>query len=108
MRPKIVWTIFRKEITETLRDRRTLLMMIGLPVLLYPLMMIGLTKLQESQSVAQEARASKIAVWGTPPAALLDWLKTTNSLTLESWAGIPESLRREFEAGAIRPPAARC
>ena len=37
MRPHILWTIFRKELTEALRDRVTLLVMIGLPLLIYPL-----------------------------------------------------------------------
>ena len=31
MRPAIILTIFRKELVETLRDRRTLFMMVGLP-----------------------------------------------------------------------------
>jgi len=32
----IFWTLLRKELTDSLRDRRTLLMMLLLPVLLYP------------------------------------------------------------------------
>ena len=35
MRPHILWTIFRKEIREALRDRRTLTVMVLIPVLLY-------------------------------------------------------------------------
>ena len=49
MRFRIVLDIVRKELTETLRDRRTLMMMIALPVLIYPLLMIGFSKLQVSQ-----------------------------------------------------------
>jgi sodium transport system permease protein len=105
MRPRIVWTIFRKEITETLRDRRTLLMMIGLPVLLYPLMMIGLTKLQRSHTEAQEARASKVAVWGEVETELSDWLGGTNMLSVLPWGAAPENLREKFEAGKISPPS---
>ena len=40
MRPRIIWTIFRKEITEALRDRITLLVLVGLPLLIYPLMFL--------------------------------------------------------------------
>jgi sodium transport system permease protein len=104
MRFRTVWIIFRKEITETLRDRRTLLMMVGLPILLYPLMMIGLTKLQQAHSEAQEARTSKVAVWGEMEPALLEWLQRTNILAVEPWSGAPESLRRELAAGAFKPP----
>ena len=74
MRPRIAWTIFRKELTETLRDRRTLFMMIVLPILLYPMMIIAVTWFQESQAETQEERASTVAVWGEPPAALASGL----------------------------------
>ena len=36
MRPRIVWTIFAKELVDTLRDRRTLFAMFVVPILLYP------------------------------------------------------------------------
>lgn len=104
MRLPVVWTIYRKEITEALRDRVTLLVVIGLPMLLYPLLFIGITKVQKTQEVAEDKRASKIAVWGAAPAPLLDWLKRTNTLALESWGGLPDSLRRDFEAGKFQPP----
>ena len=35
MRSAAWWIVFRKELRETLRDRRTLLMMIVVPVLLF-------------------------------------------------------------------------
>src|SRR5690606_30789976 len=34
------WTVARKEMRETLRDWRTLLMMVGVPVLLYPALLV--------------------------------------------------------------------
>ncbi|MBI4603331.1 MAG: CPBP family intramembrane metalloprotease [Planctomycetes bacterium] len=36
------WLVFRKEIVETLRDRRTLALAVGVPVLLYPLLAASL------------------------------------------------------------------
>ena len=104
MRLPFVWTIYRKEITEALRDRVTLLMVIGLPMLLYPLLFIGITKVQKTQAATEDKRASKIAVWGAAPAPLLDWLKRTNTLALESWSGMTDPLRREFESGKFPPP----
>lgn len=104
MRLPVVWTIYRKELTEALRDRITLLMVIGLPMLLYPLLFIGITKVQKTQEATEDKRASKIAVWGAAPAPLLDWLKRTNTLALESWRGMPEPLRRDFESGKFPPP----
>ncbi len=102
MRPRIIWTIFRKEITDTLRDWLTLLVVIVLPLLLYPLLVIGMGKLAEMQAEQQEARVSKIAVWGEA-AEVSAWLKPTNSLSLEPWTGAPDSIRRELAAGKVQP-----
>lgn len=106
MRLRIIATIFRKEITEALRDRLTLMVVVVLPLLIYPLMILGMSKLRESQELAQEERPSQIAVWGQAPAELIDWLKRTNALVLEDWKGAPESLRSELEAGTLQPPIA--
>ena len=72
MRARIVWTIFRKEITEALRDRLTLAVVIGLPILLYPLMILGLSKIVKTQAATEEERASVVAVWGDAPAVSLE------------------------------------
>jgi sodium transport system permease protein len=106
MRPHIIATIFRKEIREALRDRLTVIVVLLLPLLIYPLMLIGMSKLRESQELAQEERPSQIAIWGIAPGELVGWLKRTNSLALENWKGAPESLRTELEAGKLEPPAA--
>ena len=106
MRPHIVQTIFRKELVETLRDRRTLLMMVGLPVLLYPLLLIGFSKLQESESEAREERTSRVAVWGQAPADLLAQVRGERGVTLLLWAGAPSDLRGELEAGRLQAPLA--
>ncbi len=103
MRPRIIWTIFRKEITETLRDRRTLLMMIGLPLLLYPLMIIGVGKLAESQEEAQEARSSRVALWGETVPKLIGELQRSDSFTVEYWTGMSSALRSDLEAGKLQP-----
>lgn len=43
MRWSNVRTIFRREVIDQLRDRRTLFMILGLPLLLYPILGIGMT-----------------------------------------------------------------
>ena len=55
MRFSIVRTILVKELRETLRDRRTLLLTVGLPVLLYPLAILAFTRIAESGEDAIEA-----------------------------------------------------
>jgi sodium transport system permease protein len=104
MRPGIVWAIFRKEITDMLRDRLTLLVVIALPVLVYPLLILGITKVTESQTATIEAQASKVAVWGEAPSALTAWLERTNTLSLESWRGAPQNVRDGLASGVLDPP----
>ncbi len=104
MRGAIVWTIFRKELIDSLRDRRTLIMMVGLPLLLYPLLILGVAKLQESQMEASEARKSKVALWGTVPDGLRQRLEQHPKLEVTVWSGAPEAIRRDLEAGLVSPP----
>jgi len=105
MRLAIVWTIVRKELTETLRDRRTIMMMIALPVLLYPLLMMGFTKLQVSQREATASRASRVAVWGTAPPGLLAVLSDEGRIVVEAAAAPPEAIRAGLASGALHRPA---
>ncbi len=103
MRVAIVLSILRKELKETLRDRRTLLMMIGLPVLVYPLLMVGLSRLQESQTEASEARASSIAIWGTAPASLAAHLGEARHLQTQPWAASSDAVRAAIDNGSAQP-----
>ena len=45
MNTKIITTVYRKEMLDLLRDRRTILSMIALPVLVFPLLFAVMTKL---------------------------------------------------------------
>jgi sodium transport system permease protein len=107
MRPHIIAIIFRKEVTEFLRDRVTLFAVVGLPLLLYPLGMLLLGPLLEAKITALQAPppVSTVAVWGTGAEALIHWLAATNKFyKLELGKGLPASLRREMEAGRWEPP----
>ena len=104
MRFHIIWTIFCKEITESLRDRLTLAVVIGLPLLVYPLLILGLTKLQKVHAEAEEDRISRVALWGEGTATLLGDLQRTNSLSTTNWGGASEALQMEFRAGKFQPP----
>jgi len=105
MRLHIIWIIFRKEITEALRDRLTLAAVIGLPLLLYPLMILGMTKVQKAHIESEDERVSQVAVWGDSPMALFTALQTTTNLNLTNWAGAGEPLQADFRAGNFQPAA---
>lgn len=50
---KKILTLFQKEILDIIRDKKTLIMMILVPVLLYPLLMIGMTVVISTISSSQ-------------------------------------------------------
>jgi sodium transport system permease protein len=55
----MIFTIFKKELKETLRDRRTLLMMIVIPVLIIPVILnisVGLMSNVEKEAASKEMR----------------------------------------------------
>ncbi len=58
----ILLTIFRKELVDTIRDRRTLFMMIIFPLFLVPVMMLLATKLQTSQMKKAEEKIIRIGI----------------------------------------------
>jgi len=105
MRWHIIWTIFRKELTEALRDRITLVVLIGLPMLIYPVAIFSAMQMGKRQSAVEDRRVFKVAVWGVGAQGVFDWMRpATNRLTLERWLAIPSSLRQEFEAGRVHLP----
>ncbi len=59
-----VATIFKKEITDTLRDRRTLIFMLLVPLVAIPGLMMGMSKLMISQISRVEQESSRVAVIG--------------------------------------------
>ncbi len=101
MRLQIVWTIFRKEITEALRDRLTLLVMVGLPILIYPLVVTLLGRIQKTHEATEDKRISQVTVWGEAN-AVTEFLRQTNMINMEMWKDIPEELRRAFETGELK------
>ncbi|MCO5171266.1 MAG: ABC transporter permease subunit [Planctomycetes bacterium] len=101
MRPTLVWAVFTKELTETLRDRRSLFMLVVLPVLLYPMLLLGFTRVVKTQTAAREARQSVVAVWGPAPG---DRRAGREALDARPGAGLPPALARDLADGALAPP----
>ena len=59
---KIIVAIFKKELTDVLRDRRTLFFMIVIPVIVMPLILIGSIKFQEYQSKKSDEKVLNIGL----------------------------------------------
>ncbi len=62
MNLKKVLTIYKKEMLDLLRDRRTIIASIVIPIVLYPLIMIGFTSLASRQEIKLEEQKSIIYI----------------------------------------------
>lgn len=58
---KIIRTLVLKEIRDILRDKKTLIMMVAIPLLLYPLMIIGMALVMSSVVKSQADQVYRVA-----------------------------------------------
>ncbi|WP_117879936.1 ABC transporter permease [Aureibaculum luteum] len=63
---KTIFTVIKKELTDTLRDRKTLISAILLPALAMPLIILGVTKLQKNLMDKEQSKQLKVALIGAP------------------------------------------
>ena len=88
------WVVFLKEMRETLRDRRTLLVMIAVPVLLYPLLLIASEQMLLVGMRNLEADRAPVAVVGEPTNELLTLVDSSGTLRRVPISGDPEAKNR--------------
>jgi sodium transport system permease protein len=62
MRPRIIKIVFLKELREMLRDRRSLAIMFGIPLVLYPLLTVLIGSIGVSKKKELTERPAKVAV----------------------------------------------
>ena len=62
MRLSIVLVILKREMIDLLRDRRTLISMILLPLVAFPLIGLGISKFVEMTGKKSEAEATRVGV----------------------------------------------
>ncbi len=66
MRTKIIKQIFKKEMIDILRDKKTIFMMIILPLLLYPILMVGASSIMSMSINKMEQTTVNIAFNNNP------------------------------------------
>ncbi len=79
MNYRIIKTILCKELLETLRDKRTLFAMIGLPIILYPAVFLIMTQVTIVQQSKLDAQRSRISLVGPDAGLVSNWLTQANS-----------------------------
>ena len=80
MKARIVRTIFFKELLDTFRDRRTLIAMVGVPVVLYPALFILATQATLIQQSRMEKTRAKVAVTGEDASRIVGWLEAEEKI----------------------------
>ncbi len=102
--PLRVWSIYRKELVEILRDRRTLTAMVVIPVVLYPVLMLGFIRVAETEQSWLSAQRFVVQVENADQARRLGEIIETARARREE----AESVRATFDirVGASLPDAA--
>lgn len=91
-------TIFVKELRDILRDRRTLMTMIFVPLFVYPLLMFVFTKVNSSQNEKNMAKELKVAViHGEQAKTLRDDIDAADRMAITA---LPPEVETAIDEGA--------
>jgi sodium transport system permease protein len=98
-------TIYLKEMTDTIRDRRTLMVMILLPIILMPAILIASVKLQEWSSKSRAEDVVQLMVTGEEYAPeLVDYLSQQEKIEIAAAGDAVELLKEgEIDANLVIP-----
>ncbi len=97
---KEILTVWKKEIKDTLRDRRTLYTAVIMPIVLMPVIMIGSFKLQESQIKSLEQQTAIVAVANESAApSLVAFLKSQEKISISE---IKSDFENKLNSGEIQ------
>lgn len=94
-----VFTVWKKELIDNIRDRRTLMTAIILPVVLMPMILIGSLKLQEYSIKSAEDKSAKVA-FNTEEYAptLVDYLESNDKIEI---VDASDAFEEDFDTGVI-------
>ncbi len=110
MRTHFVLLALGKELRETLRDRRTLTVMILVPLVLYPVLGLMLTQIAAKRKGTLDAKAFTVAVTGQGTAA--DELRARIDKLPKQFTRLPAGTQADVDTGrldalvALKPPTA--
>lgn len=78
----VVKTIYFKEVLDTLRDKRTLIAMVGVPIFLYPFLILVMMQVALVQQTRIAETESKIFVRGPEAETVRTWLEDVELISL--------------------------
>jgi sodium transport system permease protein len=106
---RAILTIWKKELKDTIRDRRTMVSMVVMPLLLMPALLMGVGKLAAYQTSASKERTATIMLQDRESSPFLAaFLEGQKKLKIVDVSGSPEDAVRSgrVDAAVIVPPAA--
>jgi sodium transport system permease protein len=102
-----IWIVARKELTDTLRDSRTLVLAVVLPLVLYPVIFLTIGRVTAGNELRQREAKLEVAVVGSPEApGLLPSLAQSKQLIAMPADVDPDIVRQHLvDAVIVVPPA---
>lgn len=94
------WVVLQKELRETLRDTRTLLIMVVVPVVLYPALLIASEQVALFGQRQLDRDPAVVAVVGDVDPPFLEFVRQHNDLLLRE-VGDPEKALRSDSVSAV-------
>ena len=79
---KKILIVYRKELVDTLRDKRTVMMMIMVPILLYPILFMTMGQLMTVGTRNLESQKSTIALGDSLPPVLVDSINASEQFEI--------------------------
>jgi len=102
----IIWTVWRKEMSEVLRDRRRLIWNLVTAFVLMPLLFVAPTAFLMTRTTQQMSNTATIPVQGMQYApVLMAYLKTEADIEVVEAEDVEKLIReKQFSGGLIIPP----
>ncbi|MBI2264713.1 MAG: hypothetical protein HYU64_06020, partial [Armatimonadetes bacterium] len=106
LRTGALWVVFRKDLLDLIRDRRTLFAVVVLPLLFYPLLFIGFSQMSFLQNRKLEQEVPRIQIQGLGNApALVNRLEREKGFQLTSFPQPEQALAKgELDLVLTVPP----
>jgi sodium transport system permease protein len=98
---KKVLIVFKKEIIDTLRDKRTLMVMILVPILLYPMLFATMGQIMTTGAKKLEGQKSVIALNDSVPSQLVRMIRRTDQFEIQDSEDPLEALKSKSIQGFL-------
>lgn len=100
---RAIWVVMRKELLDLFRDRRTLLLALGMGPLLFPLLMLGIGTLGENRAREQIQKPLELPVVGGEHAPnLIAWLQGQNVTIKPAPSDVAAAIANQDEDMVLR------